>query len=104
MEAGKFAVRTAPFWTLTRPAGWAVEVVMQGDGGSPVVGLMGQGPDELAKGAPIVLNGTPDDAGVSVDMTVWLMTFTANESTSEMPGPSQPATLVALLLVVTLTG
>ena len=103
MEAGKFAVRTAPFWTLTRPAGWAVEVVMQGDGGSPVVGLMGQGPDELAKGAPIVLNSTPDDAVVSLDMTVLLMTFTANESTSEMPAPSQPATLLAMILLVTFT-
>src|SRR6266550_3946173 len=67
---------------------------MQGDGGNPVVGLMGQGPDELARGAPIVLNSTPDDAVVSLDMTVLLMTFTANESTSEMPAPSQPVTLL----------
>src|SRR5437879_10685827 len=97
MEAGKFAVRTAPFWTLTRPAGWAVEVVMQGDGGSPVVGLMGQGPDELAKGAPIVLNSTPDDAVVSLDMTVLLMTFNANESNRELKTASKTATLLAML-------
>src|SRR5213082_1041929 len=76
---------------------------MQGDGGSPVVELMGQGPDELARGAPIVLNSTPDDAVVSLDMTVLFMTFTANESTSEMPAPSQPATLLAMMLLVTFT-
>jgi len=50
-----------------------------------------------------VLKSTPDEAVVSLDMTVLLMKSTFNASTSETPAPSQPATLLAMILLVTLT-
>src|SRR6516225_1913435 len=36
-------------------------------------------------------------------MIVLLITFTASESSSEIPAPSQPATLLAMMLLVTCT-
>src|SRR5438309_361810 len=54
-------------------------------------------------GAPRVLKSTPDEAVVSLDMTVLLMKSTFNASTSETPAPSQPATLLVMILLVTLT-
>ena len=39
----------------------------------------------------------------SLDITVLLMKFTARESCKETPAPSQPATLFAMMLLVTLT-
>src|ERR1700757_3221316 len=57
----------------------------------------------LANGAPSVLNSTPDDAVVSLEITVLLMKFTANASCKDTPAPSQPATLLAIILLVTLT-
>src|SRR5437870_701732 len=75
---------------------------MQGDGCTPLGGVV-QGPWLLAMGAPRVLKSTPDEAVVSLDMTVLLMKFTFNASTSETPAPSQPATLLAMILLVTLT-
>src|SRR6266403_1432136 len=102
MVWGKFAVSTALFWMLTNPAGWFVEVVTQGDGCTPLGGVV-QGPWLLAKGAPRVLKSTPDEAVVSLDITVLLMKFTFNASTSETPAPSQPATLLAMILLVTFT-
>jgi len=61
------------------------------------------GPWLLASGAPRVLNSTPDEAVVSLETIVLLTMFTANASTSEIPAPSQPATLLAMMLLVTLT-
>jgi len=49
------------------------------------------------------LKSTPDEAGGIVEMIVLLRMFTANESTSEIPAPSQPATLLAMMLLVMLT-
>ncbi len=57
----------------------------------------------LAKGAPIVLKSTPDEAVLSLDMIVLLMMFTFNASSSETPAPSQPATLLTMMLLVTVT-
>ena len=64
--------------------------------GSPEGGI-------LACGAPSVLNRTPEDAVVSLDATVLLMKFVFSESCSETPPPSQPATLFAMMLLVTFT-
>ena len=50
-----------------------------------------------------MLKSTPDEAVVSLDMTVLLMKSTFNASTSETPAPSQPATLLVMILLVTLT-
>ena len=59
-------------------------------------------PGALASGAPSVLKSTPEDAVLSLDITVLLTKFTANASCSETPAPSQPATLLAMMLLVTL--
>ena len=45
----------------------------------------------------------PDDAVESLEMIVLLMRFTASASCSDTPAPSQPATLLAMMLLVTLT-
>src|SRR5258708_39162807 len=57
----------------------------------------------LAFGAPSVLKSTPEEAVESLDMTVLLMNFTFSASTSDTPPPSQPATLFAMMLLVTVT-
>src|ERR1700756_148078 len=94
MGAGKFAARTALFWTLTRPAGRGHDAVVL-----PL--CMQLLPWLLAKGAPMVLKSTPDDAVVSLDMIVLLMMFAFNASSRETPAPSQPATLLTMMLLVT---
>src|SRR6266550_1222022 len=68
----------------------------------PVVGSQ-PGGGRLTYGAPIVLNSTPEEAVVSLATTVLLMKLTFNASCSETPPPSQPATLSAMMLLVTLT-
>src|SRR5215831_11015869 len=78
----------------TKPAGCGHDVV------ALVMQLL---PWLLARGAPSVLNNTPELAVVSLDMTVLLMMFTSNASCSEIPAPSQPATLLAMMLFVTVT-
>ncbi len=101
--AGKLALSTALFWMLTSPAGCATEVV-HGTVHTPPASLVpAHGPCELARGAPRVLNSTPAEAVVSLDMTVLLMMFTFNASCSDTPPPSQPATLLAMMLFVTCT-
>src|SRR5882762_562480 len=82
----------------TKPAGRGSEVSWQGVG---TVVPYGHGPWLLAKGALRVLKSTPEDAVVSLEMIVLLRMFTANASTSEIPAPSQPATLLAMMLLVT---
>ena len=61
----------------------------------------GGGADELI--APSVLNSTPADAVVSLDTTVLLTKVTFNASCIDTPPPSQPATLFAMMLFVTVT-
>src|SRR3974377_1073383 len=57
-------------------------------------------PSELAKGYPSVVKRIPAEAVVELDTTVLLMMFTFRASTSEIPAPSQPATLSAMMLLV----
>src|SRR5256885_8630086 len=78
----------------TSPAGCGADVVPQFE--------VHVGPDELARGAPSVLNSTPEEAVVSLEMIVLLMMFATNASCSEIPAPSQPATLSAMMLLVML--
>ena len=58
---------------------------------------------EDALTAPSVLNSTPAEDVVSFEAIVLLITFTLKASSSEMPAPSQPATLFAMMLFVTVT-
>src|SRR5215472_14152910 len=60
-------------------------------------------PAVLAREAPIVSNSTPDDPVLSLEMTVLLIKFTARASSSETPAPSQPATLLVMMLLVRVT-
>src|SRR5437016_2487957 len=57
----------------------------------------------LALGAKRVLKSTPDEAVASLETTVLLMKFTTSESVNDTPAPSQPATLLEMILLVTLT-
>ena len=57
-------------------------------------------PSELASGAPMVVNRMPAEAVVELETIVLLMMFTFSASSSEMPAPSQPATLSAMMLLV----
>src|SRR5579862_3403267 len=92
---GRFAVRLELFCTDTRPAGCGQLAVA-----APLVQFL---PWLLASGAPSVLNSTPEDAVVSLDMIVLFTMFTFSASCSEMPAPSQPATLSVMMLLVTFT-
>src|SRR5215471_6912811 len=91
MIAGRFDVSRVLFWMLTSPATCGHEVSL------PFTQLL---PSELATGAPIVVNRIPADAVVEFDTIVLLMMLTFKASTSEMPPPSQPATLSAMMLLV----
>src|SRR5580700_5523158 len=79
----------------TSPAGCAADVVPQ-----LVVHV---GPCWLASGAPSVLKSTPAEAVLALDAIVLLMMSTARESCSEIPAPSHPATLLEMMLLVTVT-
>src|SRR5579863_2716713 len=57
----------------------------------------------LASGVPMLCVRTPEEASVSLLAMVLLMIFTFNESSSEIPAPSQPATLFTMMLLVTET-
>src|SRR5580765_1229319 len=88
------AVRTVLFGMLTSPATCGHDVVVE------VVQFL---PPELASGAPIVSKSTPDDAVLSLEAIVLLMMFTLRASSSATPAPSQPATLFAMMLLVSMT-
>src|ERR1700758_5255591 len=51
----------------------------------------------------MVSNSTPDEAVLSFDITVLLTKLTARASRKETPAPSQPATLLTMMLFVRLT-
>ena len=59
-------------------------------------------PSELARGAPMVVNRIPADAVVEFETTVLLMMLVFSASSREIPAPSQPATLSAMMLLVIL--
>src|SRR5579863_2039158 len=89
--AGRDAVSSDVFRIVTRPAGCGHEAV------PPV--LVQLDPGALASGAPRVLKSTPEEAVLSFDATVLLMKFTARASWRETPPPSQPATLLEMMLL-----
>src|SRR5512139_3019895 len=91
---------------VTSPDTWLVEVVTGliqlgscGRVGS-VVGVQ-PGGGTAARGAPRVLNSTPAEAVVSFEITVLLMNRTFSASCIDTPPPSQPATLLAMMLLMT---
>src|SRR5215468_3509409 len=104
-EPGRLDVMFTLFWIATRPAGCGVDEVGPFADGQLPSGLRppGHGPWLLANGAPSVLNSMPEDAVVSLDMIVLFTMSTNRASCSEMPAPSQPATLLVMILLVTVT-
>src|SRR5262245_54225703 len=56
-----------------------------------------------ASGAPRVLNSTPAEPVVSLELMVLLMSRTLTASCIETPPPSHPATLFAMMLLMTVT-
>ena len=71
---------------------------------APVVPPMVQFPaGALARGVPILLVRTPEVARLSLCMMVLLMIFTFNASCNDIPAPSQPATLLTMMLLVMVT-
>ena len=101
MLAGKDAKNSALCPALERPAGWGSD--------SGTHGILapwpsrGQGVGELACGAKNAPKSAPDEAVESLEMIVLLMRFTPSESCNDTPPPSHPATLLAMMLLVTLT-
>src|SRR5512135_3279199 len=87
------------FRIVTSPALWLVEVVTQPTPVAVSQGVVG----ELESGAPRVLNSTPAEAVVSLDITVLLTNRTFNASSMDTPPPSHPATLLAMMLLVMVT-
>src|SRR5207302_580782 len=87
--------RIALFRWLTSPAGWGAEAVPQ-----PVVQV---GPCALASGAPRVLNRTPEEAVVALETIVLLTMSVFSASSSEIPVPAQPATLLTMTLFCRVT-
>src|SRR5579864_8692812 len=59
-------------------------------------------PSALARGAPMVVNRIPAEAVVELETIVLLTMFTFKASSREIPAPSQPATLSAIMLFVIL--
>src|SRR5215469_10898780 len=55
---------------------------------------------ELLMGVPMLCVSTPEEARLSLLAMVLLMMVTLSESWSEMPAPSQPATLLTMMLLV----
>src|ERR1700739_756531 len=88
-------VKSAEFGVLVTPADC---------GHDAVVPFMTQFPaGALAWGVPILLVITPDVARESLCAMVLLTMFTFKASCSEIPAPSQPATLLTIMLLVMAT-
>src|SRR5919109_3369857 len=92
--AARFANNTALCCSATTPATCGAVVV------ALCVVLV---PGWLARGAPKVLKSIPEEAVLALFAIVLLMMFTLGESNSEIPAPSQPATLSTMMLLVTVT-
>src|ERR1700741_1434956 len=101
-QLARFACKIALCWMATNPATWGCEFtpqfVVQGTPGPG-----GPGGGVLANWAPLVLKSGPADAVLLLKTMVLLMTFTLGASSSEIPPPSQPATLFATILLVNVT-
>src|SRR5271165_4579967 len=57
----------------------------------------------LACGVPTLCVSTPEEARASLCAMVLLTMFTFNASCNEIPAPSQPATLLTMMLLVMVT-
>src|SRR2546427_739000 len=102
------ATRFGVLAIVTRPAGCGPcgalgirHSVFCGFIGSGVGTQPGGGAEELI--APSVLNRTPADAVVSLDATVLLTNVTLTGSSIDPRAPPHPATLLAMMLLVTVT-
>src|SRR5579859_1547131 len=101
MMAGRDVASCGLFGDAEIPAGCGADAVQV-----PLVPLTqvpGGGDWSLAKRAKYALKSVPDEAVVSLETIVLLVKFTARESSSPTPPPSQPATLLTMMLLVTLT-
>src|ERR1700687_1035232 len=94
------------FCIVTKPAGcgmcgalFSMQFGCCGCVGSGVGRHPGGG--DAALMAPKVLNSTPAEAVVSFDATVLFTNVVLNESCKDTPPPSQPATLLTMMLLVT---
>ena len=101
MLAGSDARNSAVCPAAETPAGWGVDKGTQRT--LAPIKSRGQGVGALASGAKKAPNSDPDDAVESLDTMVLLIRFTPIESCNDTPPPSQPATLLAMMLLVTLT-
>ena len=94
--AVKVVVSTEEFGVLLTPDGCGHEAVF-----APVGPVCVQFPaGALATGVPMLWVSTPEEARVSLLEMVLLMMVTFSESCSEIPAPSQPATLFTMMLLV----
>src|SRR6266404_2565367 len=94
-EGGRFACSMGLFVTLTNPATCGHDCV-------PLFAVQLVS-GALARGANSEPERTPDAAVESLETIVLLTMFTANASNNDTPAPSQPATLLVMMLLVTLT-
>src|SRR5450631_564915 len=93
-----FACSTGLLLTLTRPATCGQDCPLV----APQITLP-VGAAELASGANSDWNSVPDEAVESLDAIVLFTMLAASTSRSDTPPPSQPATLLTMMLFVTLT-
>src|ERR1700719_5123371 len=92
-------VSSVEFCVLVRPEDCGHDAVF-----APVVPVIVQFPaGALAMGAPRLVVSTPEEARESLWVMVLLMIFTFNASCNEIPAPSQPARLFAMMLLVIVT-
>ena len=103
MLAGRFAIRIALLLMLTSPVGCGVEEMICTVQNPRLSVPPGGQFRVLASGAWRVLVSVPAEAVVTFEMIVLLMTLTLSASNRETPPPSQPATLLAMMLLVTAT-
>src|ERR1700757_1770203 len=101
MLVGSEARTSAECRPLESPAGWGVDNTVQRVEAPEA--SRGQGVGELASGAKKAPNRVPDDAVESLEMIVLLIRLTPMESCREIPPPSQPETLLAMMLLVAVT-
>src|ERR1700757_2721146 len=101
MVAGRDFRNSAVCWPAESPAGWGV------DSGTHLMlapmASRGHGVGALAWSAKKAPNSVPDEAVESLEMIVLLIRFTPIASCNDTPPPSQPATLLAMMLFVTVT-
>src|ERR1700704_5627631 len=107
-SAGNDSIRFGVLTMVTRPAGWGIwgasAFVQFGFCGCVGSGVGVQpGGGEAAIGAPSALNNTPAEAVVSFETMVLLISLTFSASSRDTPAPSHPATLLAMMLFVTIT-